>query len=122
MDNLHNKKLSKNKKDMKHLQEYLMESSYKFKNFEDVEKFLAKFPDTATSWKDATDELRDIARISREYIGEFDGIEVDAIDYHSLKTPAAWNMTSKDYIRHNMERMSKNTFNQFLKQLNSMFN
>ena len=106
---------------MKTLQEYLTESSHKFKTIEDVEKYLSKFPDTATSWRNATDEIRDIARISKEFINELDNANVDALDFHSLKTPADWNMTGKDYIRMNMSKMSKNTLRRFLDELSELF-
>ena len=39
-----------------------------------IEKFLEQFPTDATSWVQATDEVRDLARASREMLDEYDDI------------------------------------------------
>ena len=35
-----------------------------------IEKFLEQFPTDATSWSQATDEIRDLSRASREMLNE----------------------------------------------------
>jgi hypothetical protein len=106
---------------MKNLTEYLFESTFKFKKIEDVQKYLDKFRDDETSWKGATDELRDIARYSREFLSELDNIEIDALDFKSFKTPAEWNTTSKKYIMDNISKMSKLTQTKFLSYINDRY-
>ena len=105
---------------MKTLKNYINEGKHTFKNVDDVETFLAKFNDNETSWKGATDEIMDIARWSREYLEEFDGIKQEAIVFKNLKTPAEWNKTGKNYILDNLKKMSNNTQKEFLKHLNDM--
>ena len=39
-----------------------------------IEKFLEQFPTDATSWEHATDEVRDLARASREMLDEYDDV------------------------------------------------
>ena len=39
-----------------------------------IEKFLEQFPTDATSWRQATDEVRDLARASREMLDEYDDV------------------------------------------------
>lgn len=106
---------------MKTLKEYLVESTFKFKKIEDVQKYLDKFRDDETSWRGATDELRDIARYSREFLAEYDNIEIDALDFKSFKTPAEWNSTSKKYIMGNISKMSKLAQGKFLNHINDRY-
>ena len=103
---------------MKTLKNYINEGKHTFKTIDDVETFLAKFHDNETSWKGATDEIMDIARWSREYLEEFDGIKQDAIAFKNLKTPAEWNKTGKNYILDTMKKMSDSTQKEFIKYLN----
>lgn len=106
---------------MKDLSEFLFESTFKFKKIEDVQKYLDKFRDDETSWRGATDELRDIARYSREFLSELDNVEIDALDFKSFKTPAEWNTTSKKYIMDNISKMSKLTQTKFLAHINDRY-
>ena len=106
---------------MKTLKEYLVESAFKFKKIEDVQKYLDKFRDDETSWRGATDELRDIARYSREFLAEYDNIEIDALDFKSFKTPAKWNSTSKKYIMDNIGKMSKLAQGKFLNYISDRY-
>ena len=106
---------------MKNLKEYLVESTFKFKKIEDVQKYLDKFSDDETSWRGATDELKDIARYSREFLAELDDVEVDALDFKSFKTPAEWNSTSKKYIMDNISKMSKLAQTKFLVHINDRY-
>lgn len=106
---------------MKNITEYLLESTFKFKKIEDVQKYLDRFRDDETSWRGATDELRDIARYSREFLAELDDVEVDALDFKSFKTPAEWNATSKKYIMDNISKMSKLAQGKFLDYINDRY-
>ena len=106
---------------MKDLKQYIVESFFKFKSIEDIYKYLDKFKDDETSWRGATDELRDIARESREILLDLDGVKVDAINFKALKTPSEWNTVSKNYIINNVKQMSKSTLEMFFKNLNDRF-
>lgn len=106
---------------MKTLKECLFESTFKFKKIEDVQKYLDKFRDDETSWRGATDELRDIARYTREFLADYDDIKIDALDFKSFKTPAEWNTTSKKYIMDNISKMSKLTQTKFLSHINDRY-
>ena len=37
------------------------------KTFDDLKKYLERFPNNASSWRYATDEIRDIAKTSRVF-------------------------------------------------------
>lgn len=103
------------------LTQYIKESFFKFKSLDDVQKYLDKFKDDETSWRGATDELRDIARESREILLDLDGIKVEAINFKAIKTPSEWNIVAKNYIINNIKQMSKSTQNTFFKNLNDRF-
>ena len=105
---------------MRTLKNFIHESKHTFKSIADIEKYLDQFKNDETSWKGATDEIMDIARWSREYLEEFDGIKQEAIVFKNLKTPAEWNKTGKKYILDNLKKMSNNTQKEFLKHLNDM--
>lgn len=106
---------------MKDITNYLTESMVKFKKIEDVQKYLDKFRDDETSWRGATDELRDIARYSREFLDDYDEVTVDALDFKSFKTPAEWNSTSKKYIMDNITKMSKWAQTKFLAYISNRY-
>jgi hypothetical protein len=106
---------------MKTLKECLFESTFKFKKIEDVQKYLDKFRDDETSWRGATDELKDIARYSREFLADYDEVEIEALDFKSFKTPAEWNSTSKKYIMDNISKMSKLAQTKFLAYINDRY-
>ena len=55
--------------------------------FNKIEKFLEQFPTNATSWSQATDEVYDLARTSREFLDEYDDVKVEAVDFATLGTP-----------------------------------
>lgn len=92
-----------------------------FEEFTDKEarlhKFLSKFPDNATSWPQATEEIRDLARGARETLTEIDldmlydewETNPDApqpLDFRILKTPSEWNTQGKKYILDTYNKMS----------------
>lgn len=78
-----------------------------------IENFLKGFPKNATSWSQATDELRDIAQISRVYLEDYDGIIVEVIDFSGIWSPAEWNTKGREYILANFDRMSDDTKKRF---------
>lgn len=86
-----------------------------------METFLNKFRDDETCWKGATDELMGIARLTREYLEEYDNIKVEEINFKRFKTPSKWNTTWKRYISDNLKQMSVSTQDLLLKQLNKSF-
>jgi hypothetical protein len=106
---------------MKSLYKVLQESSVKFRNIDDIKKYLDKFKDDETRWSGATDEIADMAKWSREFLDEFDNITSEPIDRKLLKTPSDWNSNHKKHILTNIGKMSKGTFNQYLAHLNNYF-
>lgn len=106
---------------MKNLKDYITEKKHSFKTLTDVEKFLDHWRDDETSWAYATDEIREIARMSREYLHEFDEVEVEPIDFKAIKTPAEWNSEGKKFILKNLKAMSKDAMTAFMKELNDRF-
>lgn len=93
-----------------------------------IERFLAKFPDNATSWDKATDEIREIARTAREY---YNGITLDVLeedpkalqplDFRSFKTPSQWNTQAKKFIRDTYAKMNDQTKIQFNEMVGERF-
>ena len=64
------------------LVDYLKRS--KLKTREDLVRFLDNFDNNATSWRDATQEIMDISRTSREYLEEYDNVKVDPVDFRMI--------------------------------------
>lgn len=107
---------------MKSLVEFINESkNVSIKTTEDLYKFLDKFDNNATSWRNATDEIPDIARTAREFLAELDHIILEPIEFKTLKSPAEWNTQGKQFITTAIEKMSKSTVKRFLDYLNEMF-
>ena len=73
----------------------------------EIEKFLEQFPTDATSWAQATDEVRDLARLAREHLEEYDGVIVEAVDFRHAKTPAEWNTKGREFILDSFDRMQE---------------
>lgn len=81
-----------------------------------LDAFLAQFPSNATSWGNAGEEIRDIARIMRETYNEMqlDVIEGDEgwmdsiVDIKKTKKPAGWNTEFKNQIKTFWNMMDKN--------------
>ena len=86
-----------------------------------IEKFLEKFPKDATSWADATDEIRDLSRESREYLEECDGVEVEPVDFKACKTPAEWNTKGRESILANFDKMRPTTQKAFYERFREWF-
>ena len=87
-----------------------------------IEKFLEQFPTDATSWRQATDEVRDLARASREFLDEYDDIKVEAVDFTAIKTPSEWNTLGRESIMRNYDMMSPRTQLLFFERFEDWFN
>ena len=74
-----------------------------------IEMFLEQFPTNATSWREATDEVRELARASREMLDEYDDIKVEAVDFTATRTPAEWNTLGREAILRNYDIMRPHT-------------
>ena len=87
-----------------------------------IEKFLEQFPTDATSWVQATDEVRDLARASREMLDEYDDIKAEAVDFTATKTPAEWNTKAREAILRNYNMMRPRTQMLFFERFEDWFN
>lgn len=87
-----------------------------------IERFLDKFPTNATSWREATDEVRDLARASREMLDEYDDIKVEAVDFTAIRTPAEWNTLGREAILRNYDMMRPRTQMLFFERFEDWFN
>ena len=90
--------------------------------FSKIEKFLEQFPTDATSWVQATDEVRDLARASREMLDEYDDIKVEAVDFTAIRTPAEWNTRAREAVMRNYDMMSPRTQLLFFERFEDWFN
>ena len=87
-----------------------------------IEKFLEQFPTNATSWREATDEVRELARTSREMLDEYDDIKVEAVDFTAIRTPAEWNTLGREAILRNYDMMRPRTQILFYERFEDWFN
>ena len=87
-----------------------------------IERFLDKFPTNATSWREATDEVRDLARTSREMLDEYDDVQVDSIYFPDIKDPAEWNTLGREAILRNYDMMRPRTQMLFFERFEDRFN
>ena len=87
-----------------------------------IEKFLEQFPTDATSWSQATDEIRDLSRASREMLNEYDDIQVEAVDFTATHTPAEWNTLGRESIMRNYDMMRPRTQILFYERFEDWFN
>lgn len=88
-----------------------------------LDSFLNKFPDNATSWSQATDEVRDLARSAREHHNEYDlNVSEDdskaaqSLNWREMKTPAEWNSKGKKFIKEMVGKMGKEAKDAFMKR------
>lgn len=88
---------------------------------EEIEKFLEQFPKNATSWAQATDDVRDLARESREHLENYEGVIVEPLNFRSFSTPAEWNTKGRDYIIANYERMQERTKKVYYERFRELF-
>ena len=87
-----------------------------------IERSLDKFPTNATSWREATDEVRDLARASREMLDEYDDITVEVVDFTAIRTPAEWNTLGREAILRNYDMMRPRTQMLFFERFEDWFN
>ena len=87
-----------------------------------IERFLDKFPTNATSWREATDEVRDLARASREMLDEYDDVQVDSIYFPDIKDPAEWNTRAREAVMRNYDMMTPRTQLLFFERFEDWFN
>ena len=87
-----------------------------------IEKFLEQFPTDATSWVQATDEVRDLARASREMLDEYDDVQVDSIYFPDTKDPAEWNTKAREAILRSYDMMRPRTQLLFSERFEDWFN
>lgn len=87
-----------------------------------VLNFLDKFPTNATSWREATDEIRDLARASREMLDEYDDVQVDSICFREINDPAEWNTEARAAILRNYDLMHPRTQVLFYERFEDWFN
>ena len=87
-----------------------------------IERFLDKFPTNATSWREATDEVRDLARASREMLDEYDDIKVEAVDFTAIRIPAEWNTRAREAVMRNYDMMRPRTQMLFFERFEDWFN
>ena len=87
-----------------------------------IERFLEQFPTDATSWVQATDEVRDLARASREMLDEYDDIKVEAVDFTAIRTPAEWNTRAREAVMRNYDMMRPRTQMLFFERFEYWFN
>ena len=87
-----------------------------------IEKFLEQFPTNATSWREAPDEVRELARASREMLDEYDDIKVEAVDFTTIRTPAEWNTLGREAILRNYNLMRPRTQILFYERFEDWFN
>ena len=87
-----------------------------------IEKFLEQFPTNATSWTQATDEVRELAYASREMLDEYDDIKVGAVDFTAVRTPAEWNTLGREAILRNYDMMRPRTQILFYERFEDWFN
>lgn len=87
-----------------------------------IEKFLKNFPTDATCWSQATDEVRDLSRKSREYLEEYDDIVVEPVDFRGINTPAEWNTQGRESILRNYDMMKPRTKELFFERFENWFN
>ena len=66
--------------------------------FNRLENFLEQFPTNATSWSQATDEVYDLARTSREFLDEYDDVKVEAVDFATLELPLNGQRMPRGYL------------------------
>lgn len=78
-----------------------------------LKAFIAKFPNNAKSWAQATDEMRDLARELREYYNDINDISegqkgyIDGLPFKEFKTPSEWNTKAKKQILSTWKKLNK---------------
>lgn len=87
-----------------------------------VSNFFKQFPRNAKNWADATDEVKEIARLARETYEEIDGVKIQPIPWKSLSSPSEWNSKYQDYTFKVYSKMSEAAKTEFVRQAKQYFN
>ena len=87
----------------------------------EIEQFLEQFPTDATSWAQATDEVRELARMAREHLEELEEVIVEPVDFRHAKTPAEWNSRGRAFILTCFDRMQGQTRRAFYERFKDWF-
>lgn len=78
-----------------------------------------QFPIDTVTWACATDEVRDMSRSAREWLG----LPAEAgLNFHELHTPSQWNTRGINSIVDFYTRMDNNTRQSFLEGYAEWFN
>ncbi len=108
------------------LKQILVESEYG--NIPYLSKFFKLFPRNTSSWAEATDEIRDIAKMAREYYTEYDLKVVyddpkamQPLNFRSINSPSEWNIKGQDYTIKVYNMMSNETKKIFLRDVKDRF-
>lgn len=93
-----------------------------------MQSFLNKFPDNATSWTQATDELRDMTHDVRTSYNELvlnvdedDPKAIDSLDFRSFKTPSEWNTKAKKQITELWDKLPVSEREIFIERYGHLF-
>ena len=79
-----------------------------------LETYLANFPDNATCWSQATDEIRDLCYQTRLMynecvldVCESDAGYVEGLNFRSFTKPSQWNTQGKKFINKYFYKLPK---------------
>ncbi len=86
-----------------------------------VEKFLKNYPDDTDTWKNATDEIRDIAREIKLLYNERNEKQIEPLNFRKFTKPSEWNTEGKKYIRMVYDKMSDVSKNEFIEYFDDHF-
>lgn len=88
---------------------------------DDLMLYLEMFPDDALSWREATDEVREIAKTAREFIADYDGVKLEPFDFKNAASPAEFNKGGKEFITSVYLKMSEECREKFLEEVRYKF-
>lgn len=101
---------------------FLNEQNENDVSIEPLTTFLSQFPDNATDWSDATDELRDTSRFINELYNALTDGNVVTLDFNKLGTPSEWNIESKKYILDLYNKLDIYGKKQFIEYIQTFYN
>jgi len=87
-----------------------------------LKKYLSQFPNNAKNWNQATDEVREIAKLVKEYYNEYENKNILACNFKLFATPSKWNTEGKKYIFRIYDKMDNITKKEFNKKLKDLYN
>ena len=65
--------------------------------------------------------MRDLARLAREHLEEYDGVIVEAVDFRHAKTPSEWNTKGRVFILDCFDRMQERTRKAYYEKFRAYF-